>query len=111
MHTRIKQAALAATLGLSLAVTSSGLLAGTGVRVKGDVDEVSQQVEAAFVELDITREATEKDAGGTTATGKNPDGSRISVAVAHAGKDECEVTVDSEDPDIEERFLRLMRSR
>ena len=97
-----------------LLLLAADLLAGTKVKVKGDVEEVAEQVEKTFEELEITTADSSVNSDWARAVGKAKSGSRVTVAVSHAGDDECEVSISSDspaDPDIEERFLRLMQSR
>lgn len=101
-------------LALLLALSSTGLQAGTKVKVKGDVESVSEQVNQAFETLEIEQADASRNSDHAMAVGKSRSGTRVTVAVNRAGDEDCEVTVSSDspsDPEIEERFLRLMQSR
>ena len=114
MRHRIIHYLLIAGLAVSLGLFTSGVFAGTKVKVKGDVEAVAEQVDEAFNELEIHKQDGEVKDDWARASGKAKSGARVTVAVNTAGDDECEVTVSSEsptDPDIEERFLRMMQSR
>lgn len=105
---------LSTLAGLVLLLTTTILYAGSKIHVKGDVETVAREVETVFQELDIHASESTLTPAQATAIGKAKSGSRVKVWVSHAGEDECEVSVSSEspaDPDIEERFLRLMRTR
>lgn len=109
MRGTLQVLALAAALALA-----GGVQAGTKVKVEGDVDQVTEQVEGAFEALSVEADTAERNESGTVMRGKTRSGARLTVAVKPAGDDECELTVSSEspeDPEIEERFLRLMSSR
>lgn len=93
---------------------AANLEAGTKVKVKGGVEEVAEQVDNAFQELEITTADSEVTDKWARTVGKAKSGARVTVAVNHTGDDECEVSVSSESPedeDIEQRFLRMMESR
>lgn len=101
-------------LVLALVFVAPGLLAGSKVKVKGDVEEVAGDIEGAFEELEITPDEATVTTTWAKATGKARSGARVTVAVNTLGEDECEVSIDSDspaDPEVEERFLRLMQSR
>jgi hypothetical protein len=82
-----------------------------GVKVKGDVDQVAEQVEQAFEELEIETAESSRDVDRAMAVGKARSGARVMVSVEHLGDDECELSVSTDDQDIEARFLRLMQTR
>lgn len=114
MHHQHARHLIIILLAAGLLLGASGLFAGTKVKVKGDVDTVAEQVEEAFENLEITASDTEKYKDWARTVGKAKSGARVTVAVNQAGDDECELSVSSEspeDPDIEQRFLRMMQSR
>lgn len=82
-----------------------------GVKVSGDVEEVAEQVEQAFEELDIETAETSRDMERAMTVGKARSGARVMVSVEHVGEDECELSVTTDDEDVEQRFLRLMQTR
>jgi hypothetical protein len=82
-----------------------------GVKVKGDVDQVAEQVEQAFEELEIETAESSRDVDRAMAVGTARSGARVMVSVEHLGDDECELSVSTDDQDIEARFLRLMQTR
>ena len=109
-----KRALKPSLAALLLWFAAGELPAGTGVKVQGDVEEVTGQVEKAFGELRIVPADTSLGPDHALAVGKAGSGAKITVWVNRSGDDECEVSVATESPqdtDIEERFLRLMRTR
>lgn len=82
-----------------------------GVKVKGDLDEVAEQVEQVFEELEIETAESSMDLDRATTIGNARSGARVMVSVEHSGEDECELSVATDDREVEERFLRLMQTR
>jgi len=82
-----------------------------GVRIEGEVEEVAEQVEQAFDELEIETSETHLEPNRAMAVGQARSGARLMVSVENVGEDECELSITADDDDIEERFLRLMQAR
>ena len=102
-------AALLAVLLLLLAASVQA-----GVKIKGSVEDLAEQADNAFVELNIDDADFSVSHASATGVGKAPSGARVTVSINHVAEEECEVSVSSaspEDPEIEQRFLRLMQSR
>lgn len=102
------------SLALLFALVAPALQAGSKVKVKGDIEEVTRQVEGALTELSIEQGDLVKTESQAVTRGKTRSGGKLTVAVNSLGDAECEVEISTETPrnrEIEERFLRLMSSR
>ena len=106
-----------AVTGIAVAfmlVFSTALSAETKVKIKGDVDEVTEQVEGAFTEMDVKQDDKVRTKTYSMTRGKAASGAELTVEVNRSSESECEITVsakDAGDSDVEARFLRLMSSR
>ncbi len=101
-------------LAATLALTASAAAGSQKATVSGDVENVAKQVEGAFKQLNISTGDAAVNKAFAMAVGESESGSRVTVSINATGDDECEVSITSdspEDPDIEERFIRLMKSR
>ena len=93
------------------------LHAGTKVKVQGELESVSLQVNQAFDDLALGDRQFNRWEDQISSQGIDKNGNRILVSVRQSGKDECELTIESEaarddsEQNIEQRFLQLMRSR
>jgi len=99
---------------LPVLLVAGNLQAGAKVKMKGSVEEVATRVDGALKELALETSETSVDKDGVLAIARDENGIRLQVAVRRLDEGECEVEFGGDSPDdaeIEERFLRLMRTR
>jgi hypothetical protein len=97
-------------------VASQGLCASSKMKVKGDVESVTHQVEEAMSQLELKvdhdRSKIEKDWSRAVATSN--EGGKVTVNINRAGDGECEVSITGNtlaDRNVEEKLLEMMISR